>query len=225
MRTIDIYKRNLISEIRICKYCGTNFAIEKYYPYISCPNCRKKEEYESLAKITKCIDCGNMFTSKFAGYKRCPSCSAALRTTLNKTSCSKCGKAIYDTQDDGLCTICRRDAARKLAKSTCKICGKPAKSRRPFCAECDKLEKLKACAKPCVICGSIFTPKSLTCKNTPYCSEKCRKIGAARISETKKSKIGTAEQLSEKFREMLKRNPTASNIHIAKLIGVSISTL
>lgn len=224
MHTLDIYKNKLICEERTCIYCHKRFAIEKYYPYQSCPKCRKKEEYASLAREVKCKDCGVIFTAKIPGTVRCKACATSYKATLQKTKCSKCGKNIYDVQDDGMCAVCRRSIARKLISSKCRLCGKPTAYHHTLCSSCLSLSKLQACAKPCKVCGTVFVPPSLSLKNTPYCSDACAAIAKAKHTEARMAKLGTNAQLADIFKQALIKNPTKTNIEICTLIGISVST-
>lgn len=219
---LDVYKNKLITEERTCKYCGTKFALEKYYAYESCPKCRMKEFHEKSKVEVVCVDCKNKFITNSPSSIRCKSCSRIFAKTLEKTQCSKCGRSIYDVQEDGLCAICRRDIDRKKLKSICVLCGDKALPRKPYCKKCYDKVKLESCAKKCKFCGNEFTPKSIKSKNNKFCSDKCRKAySKARHDE----KIGTKTEIEAKILDILNSSDNISNASILKLLGISYCAL
>lgn len=125
---------------------------------------------------------------------------------------------MYDVQEDGLCTICRRELARRKRGTTCHMCGAITKPKHLLCDTCAAYARLQACSKPCKHCGTVFVPPSLALKNTPYCSSECAAAEATARSEARKAKLGTKEQLTEKFISALKEHPDASNKEICEEI-------
>ena len=225
MRKIDIFKNNLITEVRTCQYCGVQFAIEKYLDYKSCPNCRNKEEYNSLRLQLTCVDCGKKFKASSPTDKRCRSCGLSFRKNISKTMCAHCKTEFYDVQETGLCVLCRRESIRKQRSATCRVCGGPKPPKVRLCSSCLATAKLNACTKACTVCGKLFTPRALTCRTTKSCSEECQEIANKNRNEARRAKLGSAEEIRQKLKQTLMRNPTYTGSELLSAVGISYGVL